>query len=79
MPWIPVVDVASTPYLNKEVTGPPASFVYWWYPWAADLGGTAADCPSAEHVRGRHGGEAVGLGDGGIGERPGVGVEAERQ
>lgn len=41
MPWIPVVDVASTLYLNKEVTGPPASFVYWWYPWAADLGGTA--------------------------------------
>ena len=42
MPWIPVVDVASTLYLNKDVTGPPASFVYWWYPWAADLGGSSA-------------------------------------
>ena len=42
MPWIPVVDVASTLCLNKDVTGPPASFVYWWYPWAAELGGASA-------------------------------------
>lgn len=38
MPWIPVVDVANVLYMNKEITGPPASFVYWWYPWAASLG-----------------------------------------
>jgi peptide/nickel transport system substrate-binding protein len=41
MPWIPVVDVASTLYMSKDVTGPPASFVNWWYPWAADLGGSS--------------------------------------
>ena len=38
MPWIPLVDVANTLYMNKNITGPPASFVYWWYPWAAQLG-----------------------------------------
>jgi peptide/nickel transport system substrate-binding protein len=38
MPWVPVVDVANTLYMNKAVTGAPAAFVNWWYPWAADLG-----------------------------------------
>lgn len=40
MPWIPVVDVASTLYLSKALTGPPASFVNWYYPWATLLGST---------------------------------------
>lgn len=38
LPWLPIVEVASTVYLNREVTGPPASFVNWYYPWAAHLG-----------------------------------------
>jgi peptide/nickel transport system substrate-binding protein len=38
MPWVPVVDVANTLYMDKAVTGAPAAFVNWWYPWAADLG-----------------------------------------
>jgi peptide/nickel transport system substrate-binding protein len=38
MPWVPVVDVANTLYMNKAITGAPAAFVNWWYPWAADLG-----------------------------------------
>ncbi|GGS16065.1 glutathione ABC transporter substrate-binding protein [Streptomyces humidus] len=40
MPWIPVVDVANVLYLNNSVTGPPASFVNWYYPWAQQLGAT---------------------------------------
>ena len=37
-PWIPIVAPAVRLYLNKRVTGVPASFVYLYYPWAADLG-----------------------------------------
>ncbi len=38
LPWIPIVDPAVRLFLNKRVTGVPASFVYLYYPWAADLG-----------------------------------------
>ena len=38
LPWIPVVDVANVLYLDKDITGPPASFVQWYSPWAAKLG-----------------------------------------
>ncbi|MFF4630098.1 ABC transporter substrate-binding protein [Streptomyces griseorubiginosus] len=38
LPWIPVVDVANALYLNDSVTGPPASFVQWYSPWAQQLG-----------------------------------------
>jgi peptide/nickel transport system substrate-binding protein len=37
-PWIPIVAPAVRLFLNKRVTGVPASFVYLYYPWAADLG-----------------------------------------
>lgn len=37
-PWVPINDLAVRMYLNKDVTGAPASFVYLYYPWAADLG-----------------------------------------
>ncbi|WP_225973061.1 ABC transporter substrate-binding protein [Nesterenkonia natronophila] len=37
-PWMNIVDLASRVYLADGVTGPPASFVYLYYPWAADLG-----------------------------------------
>ncbi|WP_416443725.1 ABC transporter substrate-binding protein [Leucobacter sp. HNU] len=37
-PWVPIDDLAVRMYLNKKVTGAPASFVYLYYPWAADLG-----------------------------------------
>lgn len=38
LPWIPIVDPAVRLFLNKRVSGVPASFVYLYYPWAADLG-----------------------------------------
>ncbi|GLX02396.1 ABC transporter substrate-binding protein [Microtetraspora sp. NBRC 16547] len=38
MPWIPVAAPSVRLFLNKRVTGVPASFVYLYYPWAADLG-----------------------------------------
>lgn len=40
LPWIPVVDVANVLYLSDSVTGPPASFVNWYSPWAQQLGST---------------------------------------
>ncbi|MBH0117187.1 ABC transporter substrate-binding protein [Salinibacterium sp. NG253] len=36
--WIPIVDPAVRLFMNDRVTGAPASFVYLYYPWAADLG-----------------------------------------
>lgn len=39
-PWLPVVDSSTRLFMNKKITGAPASFVYLYYPWAADLGGT---------------------------------------
>jgi peptide/nickel transport system substrate-binding protein len=38
LPWIPLVDMANRLYLGPNLTGPPASFVQMWYPWAAYLG-----------------------------------------
>lgn len=38
LPWIPIVDPSVRLFLGKRVTGVPASFVYLYYPWAADLG-----------------------------------------
>ncbi|TFD20960.1 ABC transporter substrate-binding protein [Cryobacterium sp. TMT4-10] len=41
LPWIPIADPSVRLFLNKRVTGVPASFVYLYYPWAADLGAAA--------------------------------------
>ncbi|GHD83522.1 peptide/nickel transport system substrate-binding protein [Salinibacterium amurskyense] len=38
LPWIPIVDPAVRLFMADGVTGAPASFVYLYYPWAADLG-----------------------------------------
>ncbi|GAB3123356.1 ABC transporter substrate-binding protein [Glaciibacter psychrotolerans] len=38
LPWIPIVDPSVRLFLGNRVTGVPASFVYLYYPWAADLG-----------------------------------------
>ena len=38
LPWLPLVDPAVRLYMNDRVTGVPASFVYLYYPWGADLG-----------------------------------------
>lgn len=38
LPWIPIADPSVRLFLNERVTGVPASFVYLYYPWAADLG-----------------------------------------
>ncbi|WP_449281318.1 ABC transporter substrate-binding protein [Leucobacter sp.] len=37
-PWVPINDLAVRLYMDGSVTGAPASFVYLYYPWAADLG-----------------------------------------
>ncbi|WP_336652832.1 MULTISPECIES: ABC transporter substrate-binding protein [unclassified Leucobacter] len=37
-PWVPINDLSVRMYMNEAVTGAPASFVYLYYPWAADLG-----------------------------------------
>ncbi|MFJ2032916.1 ABC transporter substrate-binding protein [Streptosporangium sp. NPDC087985] len=37
-PWLPIAEPAVRLFLNKRVTGVPASFVYLYYPWAAGLG-----------------------------------------
>ncbi|MEE1736635.1 ABC transporter substrate-binding protein [Streptomyces sp. BE147] len=36
--WISVAQVPSVLVLNDELTGPPASMAYLYYPWAAELG-----------------------------------------
>ncbi|TFB54385.1 ABC transporter substrate-binding protein [Cryobacterium tagatosivorans] len=41
LPWIPIADPSVRLFLNKRITGVPASFVYLYYPWAADLGAAA--------------------------------------
>ena len=38
MPWLPIVDPAVRLFMNDRITGVPASFVYLYYPWGADLG-----------------------------------------
>ncbi|WP_240471073.1 ABC transporter substrate-binding protein [Leucobacter chironomi] len=37
-PWVPINDLAVRMYMDEAITGAPASFVYLYYPWAADLG-----------------------------------------
>lgn len=37
-PWVPIADLSVRLFMNREVTGAPASFVYLYYPWAADIG-----------------------------------------
>ncbi|OKH93963.1 ABC transporter substrate-binding protein [Streptomyces uncialis] len=36
--WISVAQVPSVLVLNEDMTGPPASMAYLYYPWAAELG-----------------------------------------
>lgn len=38
VPWIPVVHLANTLYMNDRVTGAPASFIHLYAPWAAEVG-----------------------------------------
>lgn len=40
-PWVPINDLAVRMYMDNSITGAPASFVYLYYPWAADIGATA--------------------------------------
>ncbi|MFI1386118.1 ABC transporter substrate-binding protein [Embleya sp. NPDC020886] len=35
---LPIVEPANRLFLGKRITGAPASFVYLYYPWAADVG-----------------------------------------
>lgn len=43
--WIPVAQVPSVLVLRGDLTGPPASMAYLYYPWAADLGRQPASRP----------------------------------
>lgn len=40
LPWVPIADLNVRLYMSDRVTGAPASFVYLYYPWGADIGGT---------------------------------------
>ncbi|WP_125616698.1 ABC transporter substrate-binding protein [Specibacter cremeus] len=40
LPMVPGLLVDNTVWMNKRITGAPASFSYVYYPWAAYLGGT---------------------------------------
>jgi peptide/nickel transport system substrate-binding protein len=40
LPWIPVVDLPNRLYMAKGISGPPASEVQSWYPWATSVGAT---------------------------------------
>lgn len=37
-PWVPIAELSVRLFLDDAITGVPASFVYLYYPWAADLG-----------------------------------------
>ncbi|CCH79432.1 putative Peptide/opine/nickel uptake ABC transporter periplasmic substrate-binding protein [Nostocoides japonicum T1-X7] len=39
LPMVPGVGLVNTVWMNKRITGAPASFDYVYYPWAAHLGG----------------------------------------
>ncbi len=41
LPMAPGITYASEVWMNKRITGAPASFDYVYYPWAAYLGGTS--------------------------------------
>ena len=36
--WIPIAGVNTRLFMNNRITGAPSTFVYLYYPWAADLG-----------------------------------------
>jgi peptide/nickel transport system substrate-binding protein len=36
--WIPIVGVNTRLFMNNRITGAPSTFVYLYYPWAAQLG-----------------------------------------
>lgn len=36
--WIPVAEWPTSVFLNKRITGAPATIAYLYYPWAADVG-----------------------------------------
>jgi peptide/nickel transport system substrate-binding protein len=36
--WFPIAGVQTRLFMNNKITGAPSSFVYLYYPWAADLG-----------------------------------------
>jgi peptide/nickel transport system substrate-binding protein len=36
--WLPIVGVNTRLFMNNRITGAPATFVYLYYPWAAQLG-----------------------------------------
>ena len=40
LPMVPGVQLYNDVFMNKRITGVPASFNYVYYPWAAHLGGT---------------------------------------
>lgn len=40
LPMVPGVQIDNTVWMNKRITGVPASFNYVYYPWAAHLGGS---------------------------------------
>jgi len=41
LPMAPGINTYNTVWLNKRITGAPASFDFVYYPWAAHLGGTS--------------------------------------
>ncbi|SDJ48132.1 peptide/nickel transport system substrate-binding protein [Frankineae bacterium MT45] len=41
LPMVPGVTVYNSLWMNKRITGAPASFAFVYYPWAAKLGGTS--------------------------------------
>jgi peptide/nickel transport system substrate-binding protein len=36
--WVPIVGVNTRLFMNNKITGAPSTFVYLYYPWAAQLG-----------------------------------------
>jgi peptide/nickel transport system substrate-binding protein len=36
--WLPIVGVNTRLLMNNRITGAPSTFVYLYYPWAAQLG-----------------------------------------
>ncbi|WP_200210947.1 ABC transporter substrate-binding protein [Micromonospora coerulea] len=42
MVWLPIVNGPNTVFMNKRISGAPATNAYLYYPWAAQIGGTGA-------------------------------------
>ena len=38
LPWIPIAQVPNTVFMNKRITGAPASNAYLYFPWGAQVG-----------------------------------------